>query len=296
MKANLFFLFTTILWGLNYHWSKYLLEEVSEMEGAFWRYVLASLTLLLLTFYQLPKWKVIQENLVGILMIGVVGLFGFNFFFFKGMNLTNPVNAALIIALNPALTTFLSYLILKTSISAKQVMGLIIASIGVVFLLFKGQLALIINLQLEEGDLWIMVASLFFAFHHVMVKKYSDHIPNQQLCVLSALSCLGCILVVSFLTAPLSLSFSHSFTFWKSAVGIGCFGTGIAYLLWYKGIQLTNASKASIFINIVPLSSALAAIVLGGSLEYYHLVSGLIIVSGILVIQLKQKKVTRLSQ
>lgn len=293
MKANIFFLITTVFWGFNYHWSKYLLEEVSEIEGAFWRYGLASMVLLALTFGNLPSIQTIRANFLGVLLIGGVGLFGFNFFFFKGMNLTNPLNAALIIALNPALTTFFSFLILRTSISIRQVMGLIIASVGVLFLLFKGDVALILELQIQKGDMWIMVASCFFAFHHVMVKKYSERIPNLQLCVLSALTCLACILMVSFFTTPLVLSFSHGSTFWKSAIGIGCFGTGIAYLLWYQGIQLTNATKASVFINVVPLSSALAAIVLGGSLEHYHLTSGLIIVGGILVMQWNNKSVSR---
>ena len=79
----------------------------------------------------------------------------------------------------------------------------------------------------------------------------------------------------------------HSSTFWIASIGIGCFGTSLAYLLWNAGIQLTNPTQAGIFINVVPLSTAFFSVVFGEVLQNYHLVSGILIILGVLIIMKK---------
>ena len=269
-----------------------MLEEVPPFEGAFWRYFLASITLLLLCFKKLPTINIIKRNLLGILLIGGIGLFGFNFFFFKGMEITTPINAALIIGLNPAITLIFSRLILKTPISVKQIAGMVLACIGVVYLLFEGNISLLKNFKLNLGDGVIMLSSIFFALHHVWVKKYSNpSISNAQLSLLSAIVCLTMFTFVLPLGNDLSEVFQvtkYSTKFWQSALGIGCLGTGVAYWFWYKGIDISNAAKAAVFINIVPLSSAIFYVIFGSELKAHHIISGMIIISGILVMQLKK--------
>ena len=294
MKASLFFIITTIFWGLNYHWGKDLIQEVSAYEGAFWRYLIAVAVLTLLAITQLPTKETWKQNWKGILKIGGLGLVGFNFFFFKGMELTTPVNASLIVGLNPAITLLLSSLILGTQITFRQVIGMLIALVGVLYLLFQGELEALLNLQFSLGDGLILLACIFFALHHVWVKKYSNPtITNAQLSLLAATVCFlfFIILILGYLfLIPDHELFSrvgdYSSRFWRSALGIGALGTGLAYWFWYKGIDIAGAAKAAVFVNIVPLSAATFYVIKGSSLESFHLISGAIIISGILIMQL----------
>jgi drug/metabolite transporter (DMT)-like permease len=287
MKANLFFIITTLLWGLNYHWSKFMVLETSAFEAALWRYGVASFTLMLLTINNLPSLKTIKENFKGLFAVGFVGLFMFNFLFFQGMKLTSPINAVLIIGLNPALTLLFSALILKTEINLKHLIGILIALFGVLYLLFKGNLEVMQELQFSKGDLLIMAASVFFAAHHVFVKKYSVNMDNSQFSFLSAVFCLIPFIVLnSFWVETGSIS-TYTYKFWISVVGIGCFGTGLGYWLWYKGIEMTSAPKAAIFINIVPLSGSLFSIALGDDIFVYHFISATCIITGILIMQVR---------
>jgi len=255
------------------------------------------LTLLAIT--QLPTRETWRQNWKGILKIGGLGLVGFNFFFFKGMELTTPVNASLIVGLNPAITLLLSSVILGTRISLRQVVGMLIALVGVLYLLFKGEIDALINLQFSLGDGLILLACIFFALHHVWVKKYSNpSITNAQLSLLAAAVCFFffVVLILGYMVfAPGFDLFvgvgDYSQRFWMSALGIGALGTGLAYWFWYKGIAIAGAAKAAVFVNIVPLSAATFYVIKGSSLESFHLISGAIIISGILIMQLGGNRV-----
>jgi len=209
------------------------------------------------------------------------------------MEVTTPVNAALIVGLNPALTLILSAVILKTRITAKQIIGILIALLGVLYLLFEGNMSALLGLEFKLGDGLILLACFFFALHHVWVKKYSNpSISNPQLSLLAAAACL--LFFVLLIGGTMLFSSSHSLftdvpsystTFWINALGIGALGTGVAYWFWYQGIDIAGADKAAVFVNIVPLSAAIAYVIKGSQLESFHMISGLIIVGGILVMQ-----------
>ncbi len=294
MKASVFFIITTIFWGLNYHWGKDVIQEVTAYEGAFWRYLIAVFVLTLLAIMELPTRETWAKNWKGILKIGGLGLVGFNFFFFKGMELTTPVNASLIVGLNPAITLLFSSIIIGTTITLRQVSGMLIALVGVLYLLFQGQLEALINLQFSLGDGLILLACIFFALHHVWVKKYSNpSITNAQLSLMAAAVCFVffIVLIVGYLIFTTDHGLfvgvgGYSLRFWQSALGIGALGTGLAYWFWYRGIDIAGADKAAVFVNIVPLSAATFYVIKGSSLESYHLISGGIIIVGILIMQL----------
>ncbi len=79
----------------------------------------------------------------------------------------------------------------------------------------------------------------------------------------------------------------RTYDFWMAVFGIGCLGTALAYFLWQKGVQITGADKAGIYMNIVPLSAAVLAIFFGESLHTYHLIGGLLIIIGMLITRKK---------
>ena len=262
------------------------MQEASYLESATWRYIFGVGTLLVLSLKSIQTLTLKGIPLKGIFLVGFVGLFGFNVFFFLGLQYTPPVSAALIISLNPILTIWLSALLLKTAITKYHMLGAGLALIGVVLLLSKGNYANFLSLKLSYGDLLIMVANVIFALHHVWVKQYRGHFSNRNFTLLTNLVCLlGFLCLLPINTAALTLD--HSGYYWLWAVGIGTFGTAVAYLLWNEGVQQLGADQAGVFMNVVPLATALAAVLLGASLEYYHLISGVIIAAGIVISQKK---------
>ena len=287
MKSRLYLIIAAILWGLNFHFASFMLKETSFTESATWRYIFGVFPLLLLSNKSLRRIEFDKIPITGILLVGIIGLFGFNILFFLGLKYTSPVNAALIISLNPMTTIWLSAIIMKTRITKFHIIGAIISLLGVTILLTKGNAYNLLFLDLNKGDFLILIANIVFALHHVWVKQYKNNFSNLNFTTLTNLVCLLCFLLL-LPASSLTIGIEHTTYYWLWAMGIGTFGTAIAYLLWNQGISELGANKASIFMNVVPFSTAISAILIGEKLSLYHLISGIMIIVGIIISQNKK--------
>jgi len=278
-----------IFWGLNFHEAKIMLRYVNFIEAGFWRYLFGVGFLFLLQVRHLKSlsFQEIKKGWKGIVLVGFVSIFGFNVLFFLGLRYTSALNAALIIGLAPATTLLASHWILKTAIHKRQKIGVVIAFIGVLFLLSKGRPDQLLQLKWSMGDLLIMCANLLFALQNVWIKKYAAAHSNLVFTFLTNAMCLlGFILLLPILgmnTPPVI-----AFDFWLSVVGIGLLGTCVAYLFWNNGVQQLGAANAGLFINVVPLATAVFAVFFSERLEVYHAISGGIILLGLFYVQKAQ--------
>jgi drug/metabolite transporter (DMT)-like permease len=282
LRAIIYLAIATIFLGLNFHLAKIVLKEVDFIEAGFWRFLFGVVALVILGFKNLPSIKKVQENLKGISFTGFIGLFGFNLFFFLGLMNSTAINAALIVSLNPVLTILISSKILKTSIKKNQLAGIFIALMGVTYLILKGNITSVNDIQFNFGDILILIANIFFALHHVCVKKYSTTISNLNFTLLTSLCCFIGFAFLLPITGMQNI-LTHSYIFWMAVFSIGCLGTALAYFLWQKGIQIIGADKASIYMNIIPLSAAMFSFLFNETLHVYHLLGGLFIIVGVFV-------------
>ncbi len=282
MKATISLILATTFWGLNFHFAKFMLGESNFIEAGTWRYLLGVGTLFLFLLKDLKSLD--KLPLKGIVLVGVIGLFAFNMLFFSGLLFTNPLNAALIVSLNPITTVLLSALILKTPVKWFHFVGASISFLGVVYLLTKGNILNLSEVRLNVGDLLIFGANLAFALNHVWVKKYKEGISNLQFTAWTNLICLLGFLTVTLFYYPV-IDFNHSNNYWIWTLGIGVFGTAIAYILWNYGVTEIGADRSGIFMNVVPLATAVTSALFGIEMNLYHLVSGVIIIAGILFTQ-----------
>ncbi|WP_422350254.1 DMT family transporter [Flagellimonas sp.] len=282
MRAVLYLIIATSLLGLNFHLARVVLTEVGFIEAGFWRFLFGAGTLALVGIRSLPSLLSIKNNLRGVALPGLIGLFGFNFFFFLGLKYSTAINAALIISLNPAITLLLSRQILKTKIEKIQLLGISIAFLGAIYIIIKGNITDLANLKFNKGDILIFIANVFFALHHVWVKKFAGHFSSINFTMLTGVCCLIGFAFLLPLTGMENV-LNHSTKFWMAVLGIGCLGTAFAYYLWQKGVHIVGADKAGIYMNVVPLSAAVLTFFFNENLYFYHLIGGLLIITGLLI-------------
>lgn len=293
MKATIYLALSALLWGLNFHLLRVMLNSTGFLEAAFWRYIFGVVFLVLFTTRSLPAYSLVKGNLKGILLTGIAGIFFFNVLLFRGLEYTSALNASLLISLNPLITLFLSTVIFKTSIRFPQLTGAAFSMAGVMFLLSKGNFGQLLRLQLNTGDGLVLMASFLAAFYHIWVKKYAQNMENQHFTLLTNLVCMLCfILILPFLPASSPAAFGAGF--WIAAVAFGSLGTALTYSLWNKGVKIAGAQKAGLFMNLVPLSTAGIAVILGESISTFHWVSGGFIVSGLFISQLSRETFSRI--
>lgn len=284
MRAEIYLILAAIFWGINFHFAQLLMSQSSYIEAASWRYIFGVITLIIIGWRELRTIKLEQVSVKGILLVGIVGLFFFNVFFFKGLSLTDAINASLIVNLNPILTILFASVMIGLRITYNHVIGALLSLSGVAYLLFKGDISNVQSMQFNSGDVLIFVCAILFALHNVWVKMYKGELSNLNFTTLTNICCLlGFIFLLPIQGE--SISVSHSSEYWIWCLCIGSLGTAVAYYSYNKGVSMIGPDRASMFLNLVPLTTALSGIALGQSLNTYHIISGLIILTGVTIAQ-----------
>ncbi len=163
-----------IFTGGTFNASKYAVQYFEAIHIAAWRFGIAAFVMLCLLKirkdFDLEVW---MQNRTYYLLLGIVGVFGFNFFFFLGMRYTEAVNGALIMATNPLVTTLLASVILREKIVKRQGIGMLLALIGVVFVLTQGSFTILQHLSFSKrGFLYFIREYLLGVIRRARQKVY----------------------------------------------------------------------------------------------------------------------------
>ncbi|MEM6262447.1 MAG: DMT family transporter [Bacteroidota bacterium] len=273
-------------WAGNFFWTVPVLQHVAPLEAANLRYGIAGgLLLLLVLFSQRIPWDRIKANWKGILGVALSGIILFNYTYFRGMQDTSPMNASLIVGLNPVTTLILSIWMLQVRPTVRQIIGSIISLVGVSVVIVQGKWENLIHFNLNPGDFWILGANVCFAMNHVLVKKYLSSL--SPLIITLTTSLIGWVFFVlvsgSSLVAKEPSTFPESF--WIPMLCIGALGTTFAYIFWNRGIVQIGPDKSALFLNLIPVLAACYSIVLGKPLTMAQIIGGLLVIIGILVAQ-----------
>ncbi len=276
--------FVAFIWGSTFVFVNLIVQEVPPVLGAFLRFLIASLLFGAILFFSKEGRTVLKkEDLARIIILGISGVFIYNYFFFWGLKITTPINGSLIIAANPAATALLSALYLKEKITLNQYAGILISFFGVGLVITRGSFAVVAALNFNPGDLMILVCMLSWAVFAIVGKEVMLRLSPLEATTYATLA--GTIMFLPFVAWPLreeGLS-SISLNTWAALLYMGIIGSVTAFLLFYKALRYTTASQAAIFVNMVPLFTMIISVFMGQPVFALQVVGGALIVFGVAI-------------
>jgi drug/metabolite transporter (DMT)-like permease len=251
-KTYLMATMAAIFWGANFNLARPVIAEMGPYVAGASRYVLAAAVMVLIA--QMRKEAIPAQHWKAYLTLGVVGVFGFNLFFFLGMETSSAINGALIMALNPLLTAVLGYVILRDKPSKQQLLAFPIGIAGVAIVVLGAGA----QLKVAVGDIYILIASLNWALYNVLVKKM---MPKQ----VGGIANTAGIMTVGAMALSIA-AIMHGDHVVVPTIHAGAalltmsLGGGVlAYLFWNASISHLGPSKAAIFMNLVPVTTMVIA-------------------------------------
>lgn len=265
---------TAVMWGANFNLAKPVLAEMHPFVAGADRYLLAAAIMLALTW--LRGERVPLRHGRTYLKLGLVGVFGFNLFFFLGMASTSPVNGALIMALNPLLTSLIAYVMLGDRPTQRQLLAFPVGIVGVgIVVLGAGA-----EVHVARGDLFLMIANINWAFYNVLVRKL---MPKD---VSGVVSTAGIMSVGAVALALAALVAGEDFVMpglhaGSALVAMSIGGGVLAYLFWNAGIGVLGAARAAIFLNLVPVASMVIAAASGTPPTHVQLLGGALVIGAV---------------
>ena len=274
-----------LFWSGNFIIGKYLNTNVESIELAFFRWFFVLLFIFPTLFFVNVKKiiRVTKENIFIMSALALLGITLFNTIVYSALKSTSATNALLINSTTPLMILFFSYVFYKTKILKIQVLGIIISTFGVAFLILKGNILNILDLESHSGDLYILLSSLCWTFYSLLLKFKPKEFRFYEFFV--SIVVLGFIFLL-----PLYLYQGYSFeqelkqiqNYWYFFLYISFFTSILSYFFWNIGIDEIGAAKTGQFTHLMPLfGSFLAYIFLGESLSFYHIIGALLIAAGI---------------
>lgn len=295
MKIKIYILLAlcVLFWSSNFILGRYLHEEFEPITLAFYRWLgvfIAVLPFFILDFKKI--FEVFKNNFVFTLLLAFFSIVCFNTLLYFGLEETTATNALLINSIFPMLVLFLSFIILKSKITQNQILGIVLSTLGVVFIVLKGDFLQIGNFELNHGDLYIISATLTWALYSVLLKyKKLSLTPTQFFAFMVVLGFIMMLpLYLNFtpsIANDLTLVYKHS----EIILFMVIFPSILSFLFWNRGILEIGAEKTGQFTHLMPIfGTILAFLFLGETIMSYHFFGMVFIFLGIYLSQFLKKE------
>ena len=263
-----------ILWGANFNLAKPVLAEMHPLVAGADRYLIAAAIMLAITCIngERPPWRHFKAYLI----LGLIGVFGFNLFFFLGMASTSPVNGALIMALNPLLTSLIARFILGDRPTQRQWLAFPAGLIGVAIVVLGAGA----HVHIAHGDALMFIANLTWALYNVYVRKL---VPTDTSGIANTAGIMttGAVALTAVALFSGQTFLMPDFRAGSALLAMSVGGGVLSYLFWNAGIAKLGPARAAIFMNLVPVASMIIAAFSGAPPNRAQLLGGALVIGAV---------------
>ena len=282
--AYLLLVLATLFWSGNFIVGKFAtLFEIPPLSLNAFRWISVWFILIPFTYKEIyNNLSSIKKNWAVISFMGVITISTFNSVVYFALNYTQVINAVLVLAAIPAATIIFSSLMKIEKTNIFQLLGLFLSIIGIGSIISNGDIQKIISLNFNKGDLWMLVCVFTWALYSTLLKKHKFKFSQFSLIQLMVSVGVLFLLPQLFYEKSLGLEINFNKAFILILFYVVVFPAIAAYYCWQKGIEIIGPNRASMFIQLMPLFSAVMAIVIfNEKFELYHFVGAAFIVIGI---------------
>ena len=284
--AYIFLLLAALFWSGNFIVGKAAsFYDIPPFTLNFYRWTFAWLILAPFTLKEIfNKKKYILNNIKLIIILGITSITLFNSIVYYSLNFTNVINGVLMISTIPVMIIFFSWILKIERTNIYQISGVIFSLFGVLVIITKSDLNLLINLNFNKGDLWMVVAMFSWATYSTLLKKKKHEI--SQISLLQTIITMGLIFLLPIYIIEMKMGYKVNLNtpFILTLTYVVLFPGLASFIFWIKGIALIGANRSGIFLHSMPvLSTILAIIIFKEKFMFFHLIGALFILLGIIL-------------
>jgi drug/metabolite transporter (DMT)-like permease len=282
---------TTIIWSGNFIIARGVHKQIPPISLAFYRWALASLIIFFVGYRKFMAEKhFVFKNSKYLFWVALMGITLFNTFIYIAGHTTSAINLALIGTTSaPVFAIIISAIFLKEIITPLRIAGLLFCIAGVIVLISKGSLTTLLAFRFSAGDVWILLSAFVFSIYTVLVKRKPAAIsPVTFLFTIfigGTLLLLPLFIIEKIQLPPIEWD-THLFgNIWYLGIGASVVG----FLCWNASIARIGAVRTALFGNLIPIFSTLEAVwLLGETITLVHVVSGCLVITGLVLANLKK--------
>ena len=280
----------TSIYGINHTLAKEIMPIYIGSSGFIMLRLLGATLIFWLISLFTPYEKIEKRDFLKIIFAAVLGMCINMLAFFRGLELSTPINSGVIITLSPVLVLILSYFFLKEKVTLKKILGIIIGFSGAVFLILNTSKTGMNAPNIPLGNSFFLLNASAYAGYLIVVKpltsKYNIFTIMKWLfligLILSAPITYNQFVEVNWLELPW-------FAIWRMGyVVIGT--TFLTYLFNIYALKTLSPTTVGSFIYLQPIITIVFALITANdTLDSIKLLSCLIIFIGVYLVSVKNR-------
>ena len=284
--AYIYVSLTTLFWGVNFVIMKIVFNDVTPLQLAIIRYIIAGIVFSSILFCIKKEYRLIhKEDYFYIFTLGLIGIALQQILFLNGLHMTTATNSGIITGLTPVFVFLLSASILKERVNTFKILGIVISFVGVIVLTGNN-----ISFYSKNflGDLATLSAAFIFAIYTIMgkpmLKKYNGFILTAYTTITGSL-----IFCIIGLFSPegrglLTVIADFSFKTWSYILYISIVSSVISLTFWFLSLQFMEATKVAAITYFQPIVTAITAFfILKENLTINIVFGGVIVLFGVIL-------------
>lgn len=288
---SLLLMLTSFLWAGNFVVGKWLVGHASPMTLTSLRWMIAVLCLAPLVWATEKKLLPPRKALLPLALMGVTGVVLFNILQFLALERTSATNIGLISTLNMISIAVFSAILLKEKIRPLQTAAMGLSLFGVALVLTKGNTDLLVSLQFNRGDLFMLAAVAIWGIYSVCSKWAMASVSPMMATLYSGV--FGVAALLPFNSANFTVTGINA-PFVYSILYTGIVSTVVCFVLWNIGVQKLGATTSGLFLNFNPVFTALLAfLVLGERMSGIQVLGSALVILGCYCFSLFKTKTFR---
>lgn len=280
---------TSLFWGGNVVAGKLAVGHIDPNALMILRWTGALLVILPFAIPRLRKdWPVLRRHWWLYIFYGAAGYATFNVFVYFAAHHTSGVNGSLEQVSVNIFVLLLNFALFRMRVSAFELVGVVITILGVAVIATHGELGRIIALEVNIGDAMVVFACFAYAIYSVCLRWR----PKTHWLSFLAATFTGAILASFVYQSALGEGITHlpaalhaiDLQGWLVVAYTLLFPSIVSQLFYVRGVELIGSNRASLFVNLIPLFGTIGSVVvLGETLEPFHVVAALLIAAGIVL-------------
>jgi drug/metabolite transporter (DMT)-like permease len=287
IKAYIEITFAVIVWGVSFIATKLALRNLVPVTVVWLRFLIGVIILGIAVRirhqYSLPR----KQQWLYLAILGFLGITFHQWLQSTALVTVQASTTAWVVATSPVFIAILSWIFLHEKLDWLQVSGIILAAIGVMLVVGKGDIrGLFRGAFGTRGDILILISALNWAVFSILSSRgLKIYQPTQMMFFVMTIGWL--FTSILFYTGGWFSDIVH--ITWISFIGVlflGVFCSGLAYIAWYDGLQVLSATQIGAFLYLEPLVAVIVAwAILGENILLITIAGGAIILLGVRLVQ-----------
>lgn len=275
--------FAVIVWGASFIATKVVLRDISPVTVVWLRFAMG-IVILGIAVAMRKQFALLNRNeWLYFALLGFLGITFHQWLQSNALQTSEASTTAWIVSTTPVFMAILGWVILKEGLGAIKIVGILLAFVGVLLVVYDGDLSAISLRSFgKPGDILILISAINWTVFSVLSRRGLKTYPASLMMFYVML--IGWLLtsILFFATEDISDVGNLTLNGWIAILFLGIFCSGLAYIAWYDALKALSTAQTGVFLYIEPLVAVVVAFfILSEPITLASLLGGGIIILGV---------------